>query len=148
MANGNPGINKLARVLQTRMQDASSMPDTLDFGSIQGDYSLKTNQFPLPIPAADYLVCRCVTWGAQGATLAQSKSGDGTHPHGQSGVHSGHESGTGAHTHPATEGAHIHDVVVPEAMRGLRPGDRVLVAWVGNDAVVVDLILPATVLGG
>jgi len=28
----------------------------------------------------------------------------------------------------------------------LQPGDRVLVAWVGNDACVIDLILPATAI--
>jgi hypothetical protein len=28
-------------------------------------------------------------------------------------------------------------------MRKLKPGDRVLVAWVQNEAVVVDIILPA-----
>ncbi len=30
--------------------------------------------------------------------------------------------------------------------RWLQPGDRVLVAWVGDDACVVDLILPATAI--
>lgn len=48
------------------------------------------------------------------------------------------------HTHPDTEGAHIHAVLIPESMRKLKVGDRVLVAWVGNDPVVIDIILPAT----
>lgn len=37
-------------------------------------------------------------------------------------------------------------VLIPETMRKLKAGDRVLVAWVGDDACVVDLILPGTVL--
>lgn len=50
------------------------------------------------------------------------------------------------HTHgeDKTEGAHIHAVLIPESMRTLKPGDKVLVAWVGNDPVVIDIILPAT----
>ena len=40
-----------------------------------------------------------------------------------------------------SEGAHQHHVLVPEKMRSLKPGDRVLVAWVQNEAVVVDIIV-------
>ena len=41
------------------------------------------------------------------------------------------------------EGAHQHHVLIPEKMRRLKPGDRVLVAWVQSEAVVVDIICPA-----
>lgn len=34
----------------------------------------------------------------------------------------------------------------PMAMRDVKPGERVLVAWVGDDAVVIDSILPATAM--
>lgn len=40
-----------------------------------------------------------------------------------------------------SEGAHQHHVLVPEKMRSLKPGDRVLVAWVQNEAVVVDIVV-------
>ena len=33
---------------------------------------------------------------------------------------------------------------IPEKLRSLKVGDSVLVAWVGADAIVVDIILPAT----
>lgn len=46
----------------------------------------------------------------------------------------------------SSDGMHQHHALIPEKMRKLKPGDRVLVAWVQNDAVVVDLVLPATVL--
>ena len=32
---------------------------------------------------------------------------------------------------------------VPDKMRRLKPDDRVLVAWVGVDAVVIDIIINA-----
>lgn len=35
---------------------------------------------------------------------------------------------------------------VPSPLRKLKPGDRVLVAWVGNDAVVVDVVVPGTMV--
>lgn len=35
------------------------------------------------------------------------------------------------------------DVLIPEKMRSLAPGDRVLVAWVQSEAVVIDIIVPA-----
>jgi len=48
----------------------------------------------------------------------------------------------GNHSHPAA-GEHSHEVLLPEKMRSIQPGDRVLVAWVSNDAIVLDIILPA-----
>ncbi len=82
---GNPGANKLARVIQRRISlnvnSQSALP--LEFGVIQGDGSLLVDTFRYPIPAGDYLRCAACT--------AQA-------------------------------------------------GDRVLVAWVQNDAVVIDAI--------
>lgn len=121
-ANGNPGMNRLAQVIQGRIkknQDADSAL-ILDFAEIQSDYSLLTNTYPLPIPKGDYMICRQLTLGAEGDYLTNMT------------VAGHHE--------------HTHDVLIPETMRKLKPGDRVLVAWVQNDAVVIDLVLPASVL--
>lgn len=145
-SSGNPGINKLGKVLQQRMRETNASPLVLDFGVIQQDYSLLTNTYPIPIPKTDYLVCRDVTHNPN-IPLTQTKIGQGQHPHGPSGGHSQYE-GSGEHSHPNTEGAHVHDVVLPETMHWLKPGDRVLVAWVQNDAVVIDVVLPATKIGG
>lgn len=114
----NKGVNKLAQVFQGRIQ---GLQDTnmqvLDFGTVQPNMSLVTDKFPLPIPANDYMVCRSVTWGKDGDVFAQTQSGG------------------------AAE--YIHDIPINEKVRSLMPGDRVLVAWVGDDACVIDLILPA-----
>lgn len=150
-SSGNPGISKLAGVMQGQMrknQEANSAL-VLDFGQIQADYSLLTNTFPIPIPKSDYLVCRQLTIGPTGGhltyTIKPGNSQDGTHSHGSSGEHGGHASGDGSHQHN-DEGPHIHDVLIPEKMRKLKPGDRVLVAWVQSDAIVIDIILPASEL--
>ena len=84
LGNGSDGINKLARVLQKRMDENKGTELPLDFGVIQADYSLRTNTFPIPIPRSDYTCCQHVD-----------------------------------------------------------PGDHVLVAWVGSDAVVINTFSPA-----
>ena len=153
MANSkenNEGYNQMARALQKRMLDVSKTLPVLDFGVIQGDYSLLTNKYPIPLPQTDYHVCRQLTLGTAGGhltdTIAAGNPGDGTHSHGSSGEQGGHTGGSGAHVH-TDEGPHVHDVLIPEKMRWIQPGDHVLVAWVGNDPVVIDIILPATEVG-
>lgn len=138
----NEGINLLARVMQKRTQDIGESPPLFDFGEIQEDFSLLLNSFPVPIPVTDYLVCRCLTMGKKGSAMAQTAAGQGTHGHGPSGGHSQY-SGDGAHSHPATEGGHTHDIPLPASMESLKPKDRVLAVWVGNDAVVIDIIKTA-----
>lgn len=113
---GNPGMNNFAKVLSSRMQRENESPLPLDFGSIQPDYSLITNTFPVPIPKSDYVVCRCV------GGLSVGISG---------GEHTKHETGTGAHEHTAS-------------LPAIQPGNRVLVAWVQNEAVVIDVIISAS----
>lgn len=104
------------------MKRENESPLILDFGEIQANGSLITNTFPVPIPKGDYSVCRSVN-GYMLATSESSWTGhlqDDKHVHGSlSGVPS-----------------HSHDVPMPK----LKSGDRVLVAWVQNEAVVVDII--------
>ena len=139
--SGNPGLNKLGKVLQQRMAENTVAPLVLDFGEIQGDYSLLTNTYPIPIPKTDYMVCRQLTLGDTGSKLSETET-DGSHD-----VYSDPYPEPG-YTHIGKGANHKHDVLIPEKMRWLKPGDRVLVAWVQNDAVVIDVILSATKIGG
>lgn len=167
------GLNHLARVLHGRMQnERQAYSDlVLDFGVIQKDYSLLTNTYPIPIPKTDYLVLRQLTLGPTGNILAKTQDignpHSGSHIHNTTDLtcssHGGSVTGTvGESTGPApappipskrtaggdgTDGAHEHHVLIPEKMRSIKPGDRVLVAWVQHDAVVLDIILPATEIG-
>lgn len=108
---GYQGINKLANVLTGRIKKELDSPLQLDFGEIQANGSLVTNTFPLPIPKGDYSVCRQLRLGKPGETLFCS----GVEP-------------------PQ------YTVTVPDRMQSVKAGDRVLVAWVQNEAVVVDII--------
>lgn len=109
---GNPGTNQLANVLATRMKDENNSPFSLDFGEIGADGSLTTNTFPVSIPKGAYSVLRQLTLGAVGAWLTDTSEADG----------------------------HRHMVPIPGLMRSIGPGDRVLVAWVNNEAVVIDIV--------
>lgn len=158
----NEGVNQLARVFQERMQGISSKPPDLEFGVIQDDYSLLTNKYPIPIPQTDYFVCRHLTYGdtEDVLTVTQSQGRSGPYEHGIDEF--GHKGLSGApadgtHDHPpcaamgctgqTQNGQHQHEVLIPERMRWIKPGDHVLVAWVDADPVVIDLILPATEVG-
>lgn len=108
---GNPGINKLAGVLKNQMKLESCRPLLLDFGTISADFSLLTDTFPLSIPKGDYVVCRSLNAGMTNDCFA------------------------------VIDTPHFHEVPVPEGIRSLQPGDRVLVAWVQNEPVVVDILV-------
>lgn len=134
--DAHQGISKLASVLSKRIKRENESPLVLDFGEIQANGSLVTNTFPVPIPKGDYSICRSLTIGQMGGRLTETDK-IGKHEH-QKGLHEGHTEGNGAHTHDG--GIHGHTVLIPEKMRSIKAGDRVLVAWVQNEAVVVDII--------
>lgn len=133
----NSGTNKLANVLLDRMNKVNENSLVLDFGEIQANGSLLTNTFPVPIPKGQYSLCRQLTLGETGGLLSETRE-DGSHEH-REGIHSGHISGNGSHAHVG--GSHAHSVVIPEKMRSVGIGDRVLVAWVQNEAVIIDIIV-------
>lgn len=112
----NSGIAALADVIDARIREFSDKPLNLDFGEIREDGSLRTNTFPVPIPKSAYRVCRNLTLGETGSAFCN--------------VNVMTEQGTGT--------GHAY---IPEKMRKLKPRDRVLVAWVQNIAVVIDIIL-------
>jgi hypothetical protein len=110
--DGHPGMAKLAGVLSRRMKKENESSLMLDFGEVQKNGSLITNTFPIPIPKGGYSVCRHV---------------GGLEFKVDNGSHGGHESGNGEHSH----------MIAPPAVKA---GDRVLVAWVQNEAVIIDVI--------
>ena len=126
---GSPGANKLTAALAGMIDKKGDKPLVLDFGIILGDYSLKTNTFPIPIPKSDYSVCRAITYDP-GVPLTQTYC-DGTHGHPDAGF----------------AGSHVHNVRLPEKMYWIRPGDKVLVAWVQDEACVVDIVYRGGIVG-
>ena len=126
---GSPGASKLTATFVSMIDQKGDKPLVLDFGIILGDYSLKTNTFPLPIPKNDYSVCRAITYDP-GVPLTQTYC-DGAHGHPDAGF----------------AGSHVHNVRLPEKMYWIRPGDKVLVAWVQDEACVIDIVFRGDVVG-
>lgn len=123
-ADGNPGMNRLAQALQAQMKrfhnDITS-DLKLDFGKIASGYNLITNSFPEPIPKGDWMVCRWLT-----AFKMKTKDPVPRPP--------GHWT--------EYDHWHLHDFESPK----LKVGDKVLVAWVQDEACVIDVIKSSDVL--
>ena len=108
--DSNDGVSRLAATLDSRMKQHAAKPLCLDFAEIQADGSLLSNTFPIAIPKKDYSVCRQLTLGKTGDAFCDVQT-----------EHSG-------------------KAYLPESMRQLQAGDRVLIAWVQDTAVVIDII--------
>ena len=123
--DNTPGMSRLAGVIGGMVRKGQDQPVILDFGTIQSNYSLITNRYPVEIPASDYLICRC-------AGLPNSETVSST-----------------SHTHTyegdqRTGSASVRVDIARKSQNHVKPGDRVLVAWVDNDAVVIDIVYTAT----
>jgi len=115
--NGNAGLNRFANTLKERVAKQTETSLVIDFGQINADFSLTTNTFPVPIPRTDYSVCR--------SALGIDVTGNTT---------------PNTDTPPEF---HMHNLSITTTSEKLKAGDRVLVAWVQNEAVVIDVILSA-----
>lgn len=110
--DSNPGSSRLGEVLAGRMRKENASPQPLDFGTITPGGNLQTDTFGQVIPKGSYTVL---------GHLKKEEEQILTEPgEGSGGV------------------LHEHMVTLPGNM--LTDGDRVLVAWVQNEAVVVDVI--------
>lgn len=140
-------MSKFAGVLRGMVENAADVSPVFDFGTIQSDGSLLTNRFPIPIPKTDYLVLRCAglpnsevvkteghthTLTSGNVSVSVGSGGSPSHSHGASGSLSG---STGSSTDKVN--------IARASQAHIKPGDRVLVAWVDNDAVVLDVVLSA-----
>lgn len=133
-------IEKFGQMMNNRAREVSDAgKDTApELGTINGDWSLSVSSLSNPIPKGEYMVTLHLQTANTGGTLTTTAT-DGTHSHGPSGSHSQYE-GSGVHSH-TNEGPHSHVVLVGATIRGVQPGDRVLVLWVGTEPVVVDIVV-------
>jgi hypothetical protein len=140
-AEDNQWGNQMAATLQTWIKELGATPPILDYGEIQKDMSLVCNLFPHPIPPSGYDIFRSISYNPA-VPLTETET-DGTHPHGPSGEHAQY-SGSGVHSHPGTEGAHAHQVKLPKKMWRIQPGDRVAVAWILGEPLIMDVVVKGT----
>lgn len=127
--NFNSGATALTNTLHGMIKSMTDRPPVLDFGVINADYSLKINTFAKPVPKNEYSVCRQLLYDP--SVELTTTYFDGTHDH---------------YNEVAAE-AHQHKVKLPKKMFWLRPGQKVLVAIIGNEFVVIDIVYSAKYLG-
>lgn len=123
-------IEMFANMMSDRMQQAANaaIPNTLELGIVNENMSITPDSFQVPIPQGDYMVNLRLT--------AAPETKEETHTH-SGGGHGGHTGGDGSHSHSG--GKHKHKLQ-PE-YRGLQPGDRILIAWCGYEAVVISIVV-------
>ena len=122
------GAASLTNTISGMIKSISSKPPVLDVGVINSDFSLSINTFSKPIPIQDYSVCRSLLYDLS-IPLTETYV-DGAHDH---------------HGEVASE-THQHKVRLPKKMRKLKSGDRVLVAILDNEFIVIDIVYNATYL--
>lgn len=105
-------MQRLSKTLANRMKATSNaaVPTTMELGKINDNLSLTTDSLQGAIPKGDYMVNLMLTGGLQ----------------------------TSVESH--TNGGEDHSHTIPAAFRGLHAGDRVLVAWCGNEPVVIAIV--------
>ena len=131
-AEKNSGANSLTNTLTAMMKSIADKPPVLDFGKINSDYSLTLNSFPKPVPKSDYSVCRQLLYKPDDEDVPLTLTyTDGDHDH------------YGA----VPRESHFHKVILPKKMRWLKPNDKVLVAIVQNEFIVIDIVYDAKYLG-
>ena len=112
-------IQRLGATLVSQMKRTSNaaVPTTIDLGVVNDDLSITPDSLRIPIPKGDYMVNLMLT----GEKITEA-----------AGAHAGHgESGY-------TAGGHSHNL--PRSLRGIEPGDRVLIIWSGNEPIVIALL--------
>jgi len=154
----NSGASKLAQVIAERISTQTAAPDALELGSIQEDMSLKLDRFAVPIPKGEYLVA---DWNLQieipiysrVIKIASPVNPDGTDIPDVTGY--SQLSRFDFHVLSGLPGdeyiRHVKDYpdeaitakVHVNLKEGLRPNDRVLVAWVNDhkDPVVLSKVV-------
>ena len=125
----NSGATALANAMKKMIRGVSEQPPAIDIGIINSDYSLTTNRFPCPIPKEEYSVCRSLLYDPS-IPLTKTYT-DGSH----------------GHPDASPPGTHFHEVILPTKMHWVKPGQKVLVAIVQNEFIVVDIIYDGKWLG-
>lgn len=123
-------MQRLGDTLASRMKKSASaaIPTTLELGTVNNNLSITTDSIDGQIPKGSYMVNLILS-----SDTYQTSSETHTHSGGE---HS-QDGGSGAHSHDG--GAHSHSL--PGVFRGLRAGDRVLVAWCGHEPVVIAVVV-------
>ena len=119
-------IEELGKMLTSHTQNIAKANKgiAVELGSINSDLSLKVASLGNSIPKGDYMVSLHLKVSS---LELETDSVDLTTEK--------------AEEHQHTIDGHTHNIELPSQLRGLRAGDRVLVAWVGTEPIVIDIVV-------
>ena len=106
-------MQRLGETLTNRMKktSAAAVPTTIELGRIGNNQTLITDSLRTAIPKGEYMVNLTLTG----------------------------ESKTGSETDNESIASHSHQL--PDSIRTLKVGDRVLVAWCGNEPIIIAIVV-------
>lgn len=138
--NKMSNIERLGETLAGRMKKSAqaAVPMTAELGIINGDLSLTVDSIARKIPKEDYMISIGLSHANYYSYNEMNSSANAPHHH--AGGEHAQMSGNGYHTHD--DG--LHDHRAPSVFRRLKPGDRVLVIWVGFEPIIADIVVPGT----
>lgn len=134
----NKGIGKLAQSLDDRMRALADKPPSLDLGTIEAGGGLKLDGFGVSLPPTEYLVS---AWLLDVRMLQSSRVVAAAAPVQVDGSPIEGITETVQTRMDFLSGDDAGHVPRIEANQLLQQGDRVLVAWVGADAVVLSKVV-------
>lgn len=107
-------IEKLGETINKRVQDTFGARTAIiaELGTVTGNLGIQVASVGNIIPKGAYLISTRLTMGEKDAEF----------------------------TGTTTDSAHSHKVKLPEELRSLKAGDRVLLIWCGNEPVVTDIL--------
>lgn len=109
------GGNYIGQAIKKRLEQTMDGPDNLELATVTPKLGLQLDTYAHEIPKGEYLICRSLTLPS---TLATNLAGQGT------------------------TWEHQHTTARPQQLDPIKAGDRVLVAWInGNDLIVLDVII-------
>ena len=106
-------MQRLGATLADRMKktSAAAVPMAMELGTIGSNLSLTVDSLPVPIPQGDYMIN--IMLASSSYRTGSASDADGI-----------------SHSH-----------TLPTVFRSLKGGDRVLVAWCGNEPVIVAVVV-------
>lgn len=113
-------VERFGAMLSNRMKQTSSaaVPTTIELGRVNENMSITPDHLRVPIPKGEYMVNLMLTGSFTTAST-------------------GHTHGGADHSHGGGEHSHA----LPSSFRGLRPGDRILILWSGNEPIVIAILV-------
>ena len=126
-------IERFGTVMANRMKQTSdaAIPLTIELATVNSNMSITPDSLGAPIPQGEYMINLALTGSKKTGKTIHSHN-DGTH-----GEHVG--GGSGVHNHNGGE----HDHPLPSPLRNIMPGDRVVIAWCGNEPVIIAIAVPS-----